>query len=448
MKACIGFGTFSVSLLTALASAASTPPSSKTHINNPVIPRPDLQAHPFPPTKPFPKSSARQASKTCFVSPKPVGQDDAPAILKAFHDCNNGGTVVLDKAYTIASPLDLTFLNAVDVAITGTVKFTDDIPYWTEHTFKYAYQNASTWWRFGGKDVNIYGAGKGVIDGNGQAWYDEFVVNQVLRRPILFVLDGLHGGSVTGLKLRNTPFWFNLIANSSDVLVSDIDMSAESTSANEAKNTDGWDTLRSDNIVIQSSTIQNNDDCVSFKPNSTNILVQNLLCRDSRGISVGSLGQYPGQYDIVENVYVYNTLMRNASAGARIKVWPSGHVNFQAALSGGGGSGYVKNVTFDSYHNVNNDWAIEVNQCYGTKDLKFCHENPTNIVLSDITFKNIYGTTSKQHDPLVGTIRCSHPSRCHNIQAHNVTLTQPSGKKPEWVCENVDRKLLDINCTA
>lgn len=152
----------------------------------------------------------------------------------------------------------------------------------------------------------------------------------------------------------------------------------QSTSANEAKNTDGWDTLRSDNIVIQSSTIQNNDDCVSFKPNSTNILVQNLMCGNSRGISVGSLGQYPGQYDIVENVYVYNTLMGNASAGARIKVWPSGHVNFQAALSGGGGSGYVKNVTFDSYHNVNNDWAIEVNQCYGTRDLKFCHENPVS----------------------------------------------------------------------
>lgn len=54
-------------------------------------------------------------------------------------------------------------------------------------------------------------------------------------------------------------------------------------------------------------------DCVSFKPNSTNILVQNLHCNGSHGISVGSLGQYKGEVDIVENVLVYNISMFNAS---------------------------------------------------------------------------------------------------------------------------------------
>lgn len=73
-----------------------------------------------------------------------------------------------------------------------------------------------------------------------------------------------------------------------------------------------------------------NLDCVSFKPNSTNVLVQNIDCNGSHGISVGSLGQYPGEYDIVENIYVYNTSLSNASDGARIKVWP----NAASALSG------------------------------------------------------------------------------------------------------------------
>jgi hypothetical protein len=65
-----------------------------------------------------------------------------------------------------------------------------------------------------------------------------------------------------------------------------------------------WDTYRSDNIVIQNSYINNGDDCVSFKPNSTNIVVQNLACNGSHGISVGSLGQYPGEVDIVKNIFV------------------------------------------------------------------------------------------------------------------------------------------------
>ena len=69
-------------------------------------------------------------------------------------------------------------------------------------------------------------------------------------------------------------------------------------------NRNSWDTYRSDNIVIQNSRIDNGDDCVSFKPNSTNIVVQNLICNGSHGISVGSLGQYVGEVDIVKNIYV------------------------------------------------------------------------------------------------------------------------------------------------
>ena len=58
-------------------------------------------------------------------------------------------------------------------------------------------------------------------------------------------------------------------------------------------------TLNSKNIVIQNSRIENGDDCVSFKPGSIDIVVQNLACSGSHGISVGSLGQYVGVLDIV-----------------------------------------------------------------------------------------------------------------------------------------------------
>lgn len=61
---------------------------------------------------------------------------------------------------------------------------------------------------------------------------------------------------------------------------------------------DGWDLYRSDAITIQNSVVYNDDDCVSFKPNSTNMVVQNLRCTGSHGISVGSLGQYLGETDI------------------------------------------------------------------------------------------------------------------------------------------------------
>ena len=158
-----------------------------------------------------------------------------------------------------------------------------------------------------------------------------------------------------------------------------MNLPCQSTNKHPAKNTDGWDTYRSDSIVIQNSIINNGDDCVSFKPNSTNIVVQGLQCTGSHGISVGSLGQYILEYDIVENVYVYNISMSNASDGARIKVWPGMYTPFQPTLSGGGGAGRVRNVTYDTLRNSNNDWAIELTQCYGQSDQTLCNKYPVSI---------------------------------------------------------------------
>lgn len=186
-------------------------------------------------------------------------------------------------------------------------------------------------------------------------------------------------------------------------------LSAASSNDNPVKNSDGWDTYRSDYIVIQNSVIDNTDDCVSFKPNSSNIVVQGLQCTGSHGISVGSLGQYIDQYDIVENVYIYNNTMRDASDAARIKVWPGVHSDFEPILSGGGGSGYVKNITYELYESDNNDWAIEVNQCYGQSNATLCELYPSNMTISDIYFIDMWGTTSDKHDPNVGTLVCSSP---------------------------------------
>jgi galacturan 1,4-alpha-galacturonidase len=104
-------------------------------------------------------------------------------------------------------------------------------------------------------------------------------------------------------------------------------------------------------------------------------------------------------------------------------------------LQGGGGSGSVKNITYDTMTIQNVDYAIEVTQCYGQKNLTLCNEYPvrhisgfltvyclygnanlwfpiiqSSMTISDVHFKNIKGTTSGKYDPLVGTIVCSSPN--------------------------------------
>ncbi len=181
-------------------------------------------------------------------------------------------------------------------------------------------------------------------------WYDTYAANISTLRPVLVGIDGLRDSILSDLVLRSSPQYYHFVANASNVVFNNIDIAGRSASRNTAKNTDGWDTYRSSDVTIMNSVVNNGDgtppptlvcgcagadrsavpDCVSFKPNSTSMLVQSLSCTGSHGISVGSLGQYVGQFDIVEDVYVANISLRYASDGARIKVWP----NTPSALSG------------------------------------------------------------------------------------------------------------------
>lgn len=169
--------------------------------------RPNIQPFPLATGSAAYYSPGRDANKTCVVPASTNGSDSAPAILSAFQTCNNGGTVVLDAVYTIASPLNLTFLRHVDVSLTGTISFNPDIAFWTSAAgaFPITYQNSSTFWKFGGEDVNIFGGGVGTINGNGEVWWDAQLTNGSLVRPILFVADGLKGATISGLNYINPP---------------------------------------------------------------------------------------------------------------------------------------------------------------------------------------------------------------------------------------------------
>ncbi|KAF7122470.1 hypothetical protein CNMCM5793_000495 [Aspergillus hiratsukae] len=403
--------------------------------------RPSIAVAPHSAFKSFPFSTARH--KTCHVKSHGDGSDDSKYILRAFRKCSPDGRVVFDKdkVYTVGKAMDIRFLRRVDVDIRGKIVMTDDIDYWLANSFKYAFQDTSSFIQIGGTDINIYGGGE--IDGNGQAWWDARMNNKTIQRPILVTYMDFHGGSVCNINLRNSPNWFQLVYNSSDIVFDSMYLNASSSNGNLTANSDGWDTYRSDNIVIQNSRIFNSDDCVSFKPNSTNILVQNLYCNGSHGISVGSLGQYVGQVDIAENILVYNTSLNNASDGARIKIWPGAIGN---STNTGGGSGWVRNVTYDGMHNYNNDWAIELTQCYFAPNQTACNEHPASLIVEDILFNNFDGTTSRKRAPYIATLICSNPDVCKNIRAENINVVSPSGTD-DAICTNMDHSLLDLHCT-
>ncbi|KAK3341909.1 exopolygalacturonase [Lasiosphaeria hispida] len=409
--------------------------------------RPRLTPMPYNPRVPFPNPPPRSTSRVCVVNTHGDGvTDDAYSVLFALHECNDGGHVLFlrGETYTIGSAMDLTFLKHIDIDIQGRIQFSNDTEYWQANSFPFVFQNVTSFFKLGGEDVWIYGGG--TIDGNGQVWYDEYAANIYTLRPVLVGIDGLKDSVLSDLVLRHSPQYYHFIANASNVVFNNIDIAGASTSKHSAKNTDGWDTYRSRDVTIMNSVINNSDDCVSFKPNSTDILVQSLFCNGSHGISVGSLGQYVGTFDIVESVMVSNISMHNASDSARIKVWPNAPSAMSDDLQGGGGSGRVRNITYEDMTIDNVDYAIEITQCYGQRNLTLCQQYPSPLTIDDVVFRRFRGTTSRKYQPLVATFACSSAKVCGHIRATDIDVVSPSGTRQAY-CLNQEATNLELECT-
>ncbi|KAM7182914.1 exopolygalacturonase [Rhypophila sp. PSN 637] len=409
-------------------------------------PRPVLLPSPYQPRAPFPYPLQR-SGKLCIVNTHGDGvTDDSFSVLFALWDCNDGGHVLFPRGekYTIVTAMDLTFLKRIDIDIQGHIQFTNDTEYWQANSFRFSFQNVTSFFKLGGEDVWIYGGG--TLDGNGQVWYDTYAKDIYTLRPVLIGIDGLRDSVFSDLNLRHSPQYFHFVANASNVVFNNIDIGGGSRNENKAANSDGWDTYRSKDITIMNSVVDNGDDCVSLKPNSTNILLQSLTCTGSHGISIGSLGQYPSQYDIISSIHVSNITMINSTNGARIKVWQDIPSSMSQDLQGGGGSGYVRNVTFENFTVENVDYAIEITQCYGQKNLTLCREFPSRLRMEDIFFRGFKGTTSKKFEPLVAALACSSPTVCSNIQARDIEVVSPGGRQQAY-CLNMVEEDLDLECT-
>ncbi|EIM80548.1 glycoside hydrolase family 28 protein [Stereum hirsutum FP-91666 SS1] len=363
--------------------------------------------------------NSRGTDASCSLTAS--GGDDAPAFLNAVKSCDTT-TIPLGTTLSIATPLNMSGLQDKHISVEGTIRFTNDTPFWSGNAFFFDFQNASSFWILGGNNIILDGGG--TLDGQGQAWYDAFASNSTLQRPIILTVFQGTNVTVDNVHEVNSPFWTNLVWESSDVTYNAINISATSSSSHGPSNTDGWDIYRSDKVVIQNSVINNGDDCVSFKPNSTNILVQSLQCTGSHGISVGSLGQFAGVFDIVENVTSTNITMTNTENGARIKAWAGPDV----------GSGIVKNITFDHFFETKVDNPIIIDQCYMT-DASECAEFPSNTFIQDIFFNSITGTSSGTTG---ASLACSPDGRCDDINLNNITVMSSASSNATFTCQNVN----------
>jgi galacturan 1,4-alpha-galacturonidase len=93
---------------------------------------------------------------------------------------------------------------------------------------------------------------------------------------------------------------------------------------------------------------QGGDDCLALKPNSSMITARNVTCYGGTGIAFGSIGQYKGQVDYIQDVYVEDITIsggqHEAQNGLYFKSW-QGIADGTPPNGGGGGIGFAQNIT-------------------------------------------------------------------------------------------------------
>ncbi|KAJ0383892.1 hypothetical protein COL922a_009521 [Colletotrichum nupharicola] len=286
----------------------------------------------------------RQAKSTqCVVPANGDGSDDTPIILAAFDKCKTDGHIVFENVtYHIGQVMKTTDLNNVKIDIKGTLLWSKNTTYWLENSLPIGYQNQTTAWVLGGKHLDVNGFGYGTFDGNGQTWYDLVKGESNYPSLMLYCLteQKIPSSRVFGLsKLKCVT-----ITRSERVLLQDIYVNNTSSNRNPARNTDGANTMFSDNIHFRRWTVKNGDDCIATKANSTNILIEDVEFHDGQGVAIGSIGQYAGQFETIENVTVRNVLAHGSRYAGRIKTWTGEQLGYPPN-GGGAGLGYAKNLS-------------------------------------------------------------------------------------------------------
>lgn len=321
----------------------------------------------------------------------------------------------------------------------------------------------------GGENLTVNGYGTGTLDGNGQAWYDLVKgVSNYPNRPMGLTIWNAKDSLFEGLSFVQSQMWTMTIMHSQNVTMQDIYVNSTSNDGYPARNTDGVDTLYSDGITMRRWEIVNGDDSISLKANSTNILVEDSIFHSGLGFALGSIGQYPGAYEIIENVFVRNITCIGTLYAGYVKTWTGVEVNYPPN-GGGGGLGCkcsshilintslnfvadVRNITMtDFVMNGGRGEPFSIGQCttFSGADAS-C--DTSLLKISNVTLSNVSGSVDSDE---VAVMQCSADAiGCDDIALVNITVTDTGAASDstqpdafEYKCTNVNNPI-GFNCTS
>jgi len=307
-------------------------------------------------------------------------------------------------------------------------------------------------------DVAVTGGG--TIDGSAtwepSSWWLCARFDLSCWRPKLTYFERILGLTIDGsLTLKNAPTGFVRLHGNVGVRVSGLTISAPYLS----RNTDGINVYGGFDQLLEDSTIDNGDDCVSFVPTGewidggdfcfrdpANVLcsgghaiVRNLTCNGGHGLSIGGI-----RHGTVSNVtfskvtatggQLGSTQNEEAGGGCRVKSRPNS-------------TGSVRDIRYEDMHLKDVYWPLQLLGHYCPFP---CHTPDGNVstLFANISFERVRGSSSQRSllpftQTTVAQFKCTPYTPCANITLRGVTLTDKAGHAGTLECENVASVSID-----
>jgi galacturan 1,4-alpha-galacturonidase len=425
----------------AIDQLAWKPPHDRFPVAAAVSPSFEPRDVDVPPREHWEELAEEEGRTLCYLEPLEDDQDDAAAIAEALNgDCHKDGLVVLPgETYHMNTNITTMGLDNVHVNLYGRLLWSTNIEYWLSVSMPIGFQNQSTVWYFGGDNVLFDGHGVGTLDGNGQVWYDWAEGEGNLpHRPMMINWRQLTNSIVRRTRFVQSQMWTMTASLSKNLLFEDIYVNNTSNSEHSTLNTDGIDTIWSDNITLNRWDVTCGDDNVALKGNSSNIFVYDSVFHGGQGVAIGSLGQYNGRYEHIKNFVARNITMYNTRYAIYLKTWP-GVQNGYPPNGGGGGLGHGENIVMEDIvlHGARTApfWIWQCEHYEGDMG-KDC--NSSEFSFSDVHYKGVSGTMA-EGVTLAASLRCSGAGGgCTNVTVEDFSVTT-SDEKPltDWYCANV-----------
>ncbi|PON74118.1 Glycoside hydrolase [Parasponia andersonii] len=261
--------------------------------------------------------------------------------------------------------------------------------------------NAGNWISF--QYVNGVTISGGILDGQGTALWD--CKNSGKSCPsgaTTLAFSNSNNIKIVGVTSLNSQMFHIVINGCNNVKLQGVKVIA----SGDSPNTDGIHVQLSTGVTILNSKIGTGDDCVSIGPGTNNLWIENVACGPGHGISIGSLGKDLNEAG-VQNVTVKTATFRGTQNGLRIKSW------------GRPSSGFARNILFQHavMVNVQNPIVIDQNYCPNNKG---CPGQVSGVKVSDVTYKDIHGTSATE---VAVKFDCSSQNPCSRISLQDVKLT-------------------------